>query len=84
MIRNILITVLSELARKEREKIVTRVKAGIEMARQSGKKLGRPSIINAELLYQLRAKGFSYSYIAKELNIAKSTVHKYLQEKEVH
>ena len=80
LLRNILITVLSELARKEREKIVSRVKAGIEVAKKNGKRLGRPPIQNIESIFELRNEGLSLQAIADRLNISKTVVHKYLSK----
>lgn len=88
LIKNILITVISELARKEREKIVKRVVAGIENARINGKKLGRPPINCHQEVFELRESGKSLQVIANELGISKSSVHKTLKKsighKKVH
>lgn len=79
LIKNILITVLSELARKEREKVISRVKAGIENARNNGKRLGRPPVVNPDRVISLREQGMSLQQIATKLGIAKSTVQQILK-----
>ena len=43
MVVDILITLKAHIAQQEREKIVQRVKQGLDAARAQGKKLGRPS-----------------------------------------
>lgn len=45
MITDILITLKAHLAQQEREKLIERVNAGLEVARQKGHQLGRPKRI---------------------------------------
>lgn len=80
MIRNILITVMSELARKEREKIVERVNAGLAAAKKRGVKLGRPQLIDPIKIIHLHKKGMTMGQIAKEVGCSKSAVHKTITE----
>ena len=58
-----------------------RVVAGLENAKAKGKKLGRPSKINAYEAARLRAQGLSLSQIGKQLGVSKSTVSKTLSQK---
>ena len=55
-----------------------RIKAGLDRARQQGKKLGKPRKVTkemAEKIISLRADGLSLRAIAKELNIGGTTVY---------
>jgi len=76
--RNILLAVISTLAKAEREKISERTKAGLERIRKQGKKLGRPAA-NADICLKTMAlinKGVSFRDIAQKLNISHGLVGK--------
>jgi len=54
------------------------IKAGIEKSRQKGIKLGRPSKLNDEMIYnvhQMRKNGFSIRDAARELKIGIGTIY---------
>jgi len=71
-----LFTMISAFAEFEREIIRERVRAGVERARQKGKRLGRPRI-SPELFSKaeyLHKQGLSYAHIASKLGISKGTV----------
>src|ERR1700730_7471101 len=44
MVRDIVLAVMSSLAKAERQRISARTKAGLERVRKSGKHIGRPSL----------------------------------------
>jgi putative DNA-invertase from lambdoid prophage Rac len=74
----IMLTVLSALAKSEREKISERTKAGLRRARAQGKILGRrPRAISGNRLtkmLQLRRRGLSYARIGEQVKLPSSTV----------
>ena len=61
----------------ERSILKERVKAGLERARASGKRLGRPSVppITVKKIQALRASGLSYRAIAKKTGVSVGKVH---------
>lgn len=66
-------------ARLERERIVSRTKAGLDRARAQGKKLGRPKrLIDREKLQALHQAGLSPGAIAKKLKVGRTTVRRRL------
>lgn len=84
--RNILLAVVSTLAKAEREKISDRTKAGLERLKRQGKKLGRPPVpekTQARILKLLtdgkgvretaRLTNVSHAYVVK---MRKTTGHK--------
>jgi len=78
LVRNLLITVLSSLAKMEREKISQRTKADLKRARKEGKKIGRPRKIisqkRLDKIKELRQNGLGYLKLAKQIKMKKSTV----------
>lgn len=80
MIRNLLITFLSEFAKKERERIVDRVRAGLAVAKAQGRVGGRPKVdVDGEQLTSLRKQGVSIRDICKRLNLSKGVVQRWLE-----
>ena len=70
-----LFTIVSAVARLERDLIRERVTAGIRNARASGKELGRPRrILNHDEVRRLRAEGASIRQIAAKLGVGYGTV----------
>ena len=67
------------LAKLERENIIEATKERLQALKDSGKKLGRPSISQFKIdkIKELRKAGYSYRKIAEEMHIKKSTVAKY-------
>ena len=60
--------IISAMAEFEKALIVGRVRAGVAHARAKGKTLGRPrTILDAAKVAEMRAKGSSWSQIAREL-----------------
>lgn len=63
------------IAKQERIRISERTKAGLAIARASGKQLGRPKrIFPRARAEKMRKRGMSWGMIATELGVAKSTV----------
>ena len=82
LVRDILLSVLSSLAKQERRRISERTKAGLETARRKGKHIGAPSKAHLKEEIKLLAKrGMSKPKIAKKLKIARGTVYKYWLKK---
>jgi DNA invertase Pin-like site-specific DNA recombinase len=71
-----LIGMLSVFSEFERDLLRERVKAGIAASRKRGKPHGRPASVRAQgaEIKHLFAKGLSKSEIAKQLNVARSSV----------
>jgi DNA invertase Pin-like site-specific DNA recombinase len=81
LVRNILLALLSSLAKVEAQKIAERTKAGMARARANGIKIGRPKLA-AELRHEItrRAAAGETAYaIAKALHIDRHTAAKYLR-----
>ncbi len=78
--RNVMLALLSSIAKWERKKISERTKAGLKRAIREGKKIGRPSISDYKRrkIIKLRKEGFSYSQIARLVGVSKATISKVL------
>jgi DNA invertase Pin-like site-specific DNA recombinase len=79
LVRNILLALLSSLAKVETQKLSARVKAGMVRARASGKRIGRPSLpvyVRQQIRKRLD-KGETPYRIAKDMKISQHTVAKY-------
>jgi Site-specific recombinases, DNA invertase Pin homologs len=79
LVRNILLSVLSSLAKVEAQKISERTRAGMAKARATGKHIGRPSISPKlqERIVERIAAGETPYRIAKDLGIDRHTAAKY-------
>jgi DNA invertase Pin-like site-specific DNA recombinase len=81
LVRNILLALLSSLAKVEAQKISERTRAGMSRAKANGIKIGRPKLA-AELRDEIArraVKGETAYAIAKALRIDRHTAAKYLQ-----
>jgi DNA invertase Pin-like site-specific DNA recombinase len=81
LVRNVLLALLSSLAKVEAQKIAERTRAGMARAKAKGIKVGRPKLA-AELRHEIArraAKGETTYAIAKALHIDQHTAAKYLQ-----
>jgi len=79
LVRNILLALLSSLAKLETQKISDRTKAGMARAKANGIKIGRPKLrieIRQKIAHQAR-KGETPYAIAKALRIDRHTAAKY-------
>ena len=77
--RNIVLAILSSLAKAEAQKISARTKAGIARARAQGKRIGRPTMgagIKGEIA-RLAAAGASAFAIGRTLGVDRKTAAKY-------
>lgn len=72
-----IISILSTLAKIERQKISERTKAGLDRVRKSGIRLGRPSKVRMYMddVLQLKSEGIKPREIAKRLGISVPTVY---------
>ena len=84
----LLYTLLAGFAEFERDLIRERVRAGLAAAKSRGQKLGRQPGTSTKRIEriedkvkQLASDGKSYRWIAKELQISKTTVARILQSK---
>jgi DNA invertase Pin-like site-specific DNA recombinase len=68
--------IIGAMAEFERSLIQERVKAGLRNARAKGRKLGRPRVVvDVARIATLRASGFSWPSIARELGVSVGTVY---------
>ncbi|MEL4544518.1 recombinase family protein [Luteococcus sp. H138] len=75
------VQLFAALAQLEVEQTQERILLGLERARENGQRLGRPPALDADQVrsaQDLRAQGCSFSTIARELGLSRSTVHRYL------
>jgi DNA invertase Pin-like site-specific DNA recombinase len=75
--------IIGAVAEFEKDIIRERVRAGLENARQKGKRLGRPSV-NDDIFQQaliLRKEGLSFRKIEKELGVGEGTIRKRINGK---
>ncbi len=78
--KDVIIALLSTLAKQERIRISERVHAGLARAKQQGRVGGRPPLddVKVEEIRKLRSNGISIVGIAKKLKISRGTVYQYL------
>ncbi len=69
------VTILSAVAQAERHRILERTNEGRVEAKLKGVKFGRKRTIDRNLVHSLKLSGKKASDIARELNIARSTVY---------
>ena len=74
--RNILLAVVSTLAKAERERISERTKAGLARVKRSGKKLGRPPVASKKRTQAMKLlkMGYSIRQAAHKLGVGHSSV----------
>lgn len=86
MIIDIVITLKAHMAQQEREKTVTRINAGLNVARAKGVTLGRPkATLPKDFIKEYQAfkngeygKKMTATKLAKQLGLARSTYYKYV------
>lgn len=78
--KDVVIALLSTLAKQERIRISERVKAALEKSRQQGRVGGRPILAGStrEKIKELKSAGKSVMAISKELHISRGSVYQYL------
>jgi DNA invertase Pin-like site-specific DNA recombinase len=86
MIADIFITLKAHIAQQEREKTVSRINQGLQVAKEKGKKLGRPKAnLPQEFIKEYtKFKNGKYgkmsaSSFAKMIGIGRSTLYKYIR-----
>lgn len=86
MIADIFITLKAHMAQQEREKIVSRINQGLDVARAKGKTLGRPKVeLPKDFIKEyIKFKNGEYGNMtatgfAKMLGIGRSTLYKYIK-----
>ncbi len=74
-------TIISAMAKLERDIIAERVKGGLRRAQANGKRLGRPkSDVNTDKIVEYRRQKKSIRQIARELNLTNNLVFRTLQK----
>src|SRR5712692_5547079 len=69
--------IFASIAEFERELIRERVRSGIALARAQGKRIGRPrQPVDAARVAELRAQGWSWAEIARDMGVGLGTVHR--------
>jgi DNA invertase Pin-like site-specific DNA recombinase len=78
--KDVIISLLSTLARQERIRTSERVLAGLARARQQGRIGGRPSLDESIIskIKKHKSEGMSISNIAQKLNVSRGTVYQYI------
>jgi DNA invertase Pin-like site-specific DNA recombinase len=78
--RDVIIALLSTLAKQERIRISERVHAGLAKARQQGRIGGRPTLDESKInkIKNMKSDGKSIVAISKELKISRGSVYQYL------
>ncbi|MGG7153049.1 recombinase family protein [Clostridium neonatale] len=86
MIADIFITLKAHMAQQEREKIISRINQGLEVAKAKGKKLGRPKADIPQNFIKEYNKFKNGEYgkmsalsFAKMIGIGRSTLYKYMK-----
>ncbi|HDS6495382.1 MULTISPECIES: recombinase family protein [Morganellaceae] len=74
------VTILSAVAEAERQRILERTNEGRQEALLKGVKFGRKRSVDRERILKMRESGLGGTAIAKEMQIARSTVYKILEE----
>ena len=80
MVRDILLALLSSLAKQESRRMSERTRAGMARARAQGKRIGRPTISRKikDLIAERAAAGETAYRIARDLGIDRHTAAKYV------
>ena len=78
--KDVIIALLSTLAKQERIRISERVHAGLIRAKQQGRVGGRPTLDCSKIkrIKEMRNEGNNISEIARELEISRGSVYQYL------
>lgn len=81
LFKDVIIALLSTLAKQERIRISERVKAGLEKSRKLGRIGGRPGLneTTIEKIKKMKNLGWSIVSISKELRISRGSVYRYCE-----
>lgn len=74
------VTILSAVAQAERQRILERTNEGRQEAKSKGIRFGRKRSIDRNSVLALHRQGTGATEIARQLNIARSTVYKVIDE----
>nr|WP_164057812.1 recombinase family protein [Serratia marcescens] len=74
------VTILSAVAQAERRRILERTNEGRQEAKLKGIQFGRKRTVDRSVVRALHQKGIGAMEIARQLNIARSTVYKILED----
>ncbi len=74
------VTILSAVAQAERRRILERTNEGRQEAKLKGIQFGRKRTVDRSVVRALHQKGTGAMEIARQLNIARSTVYKILED----
>jgi DNA invertase Pin-like site-specific DNA recombinase len=81
-VRNLLLAIFSWVSECERERLISRTKAGLAAARRRGAKIGRPRRrVDLDRARELRGGGQSLRAVAKELGVGYATLCRALAAK---
>jgi DNA invertase Pin-like site-specific DNA recombinase len=81
MFKDAVISILATIAKQEWIRLSERTVAGLERARAQGRVAGRPRVIcDRDKVLALRQSGQSLGMIAAELGLAKTTVHRIVNQ----
>jgi len=77
--KDAVIAIVATVAKQERIRISQRVRAGLDVARAKGRRLGRPKVVvDVTRIANLRKQGRSWRSITEELGIGKGTSQRVL------
>jgi DNA invertase Pin-like site-specific DNA recombinase len=78
--KDVIIALLSTLAKQERVRISERVVAGLAKARSQGRIGGRPTLEDSKIekIRELKSTGKSILAISKELHVSRGTIYQYI------
>jgi len=78
--KDVIISLLSTLAKQERIRTGERVRAGLVRAKSQGRIGGRPTIgdTTVQKIHELKSEGMSIMAISKQLGISRGTIYSYL------
>jgi DNA invertase Pin-like site-specific DNA recombinase len=75
--KDAVIAIIATVAKQERVRISQRVRAGLDVARSKGTRLGRPRVlVDVARIANLRARGCSWSEIVRDLGVSKGTAQR--------
>jgi DNA invertase Pin-like site-specific DNA recombinase len=78
--KDVILALLSTLAKQERVRISERVVAGLAKARSQGRIGGRPTLEDSKIekIREMKSTGMSILAISKELKVSRGSVYQYL------
>lgn len=80
--RDAVLAILACLAKQERIRIGERTRAGLDIARAKGKRLGRPTVaVDITAVRRLRAQGVSFAEIGRQLGVSTGSAFRAAQVK---